>query len=999
MDDLPYTDQSGSGPSSRGNAPTAAERRRNASDRFQSSRVADSMMFSDRYIQNLGASAAKIVTGNNDPGQIRRTLYNSAPGQVILDGAMALRKTGFLGQGDPIRYANNIVSGLSGGGFTGSGYDRYNRQSGFGQQVDGQGALTERVAMNYTNGLMTDLYGKGTPDSSKLNGFDATEASEIFKRIARRGGAGNAISIKQNASVNERLESARRSAVDPTLMAGLDDVRSKAASMGGEADGMNLENLKSIRESTSDNKLKKELDGIMNSTSAVFVNDAARKKLATVVTEVTKGMGALSDMYGDLSAPALMAQLESLTGQKITNQSQAKRANNMVGSMTNAAQSAGVDPKAFFDMVQAGQMGMRGRVGDALGFDERSKPAVDQISAALYAENATKAIVASKLGQQSEKYWTDSGASGFAGTSKDVLQITEDVSQGQVAFMKQNEGIISMRGARSTMSKSDAAEAAAIEAEFAATDDVRARAAIERRAQGLVGKNSRDGTYESYRKSRTGVESRRLGATGDNADKLNADVLRLRLADTDTSSVRNLLQGDAGVGAADADALAESLLGDLGASGMGRIREAATSQSLDRTGKGAAIDAILVNEAGMTAADVKSFKDSLLNADNGLRDEATYAKVALSTQTADWGMNSKFDANAVVQDTLDQMNSNKGRDRLADDKGISLSSIAKSLLNKKTRAIDTPETMGLVADAMKDAGMKLNLSQPKLGANGQPLVDGNGNPIKEDVSSQYQSGINLADGFSEDAVAKLNAAAGKDVGLAERMGYGGNAELASRTKTDKSALLRAINLAKTTGGVDLDGPINNMTAVSDAFATAVKEQDWTQRFNDLGVAQSMTPTLGKGEQTTLTQSILDGGKTNVGQMFAPDDATTYGGRRGENDHYINLGRGGRLSEFASKVANATGNDVASYQKINEDGKPLEGLEAQATFLRRMQSEGVDTVQSTDSSGKEVWEGLDAMIKNIDKAIAALRNGGAAGASVMPQMTVTNLTVENMNPPK
>ena len=63
--EIPYADQSGYGPSSAGNAPTAAERRQNAFNRFHNYRVADAMQYIDPYVRTIGMSASQALTDSS----------------------------------------------------------------------------------------------------------------------------------------------------------------------------------------------------------------------------------------------------------------------------------------------------------------------------------------------------------------------------------------------------------------------------------------------------------------------------------------------------------------------------------------------------------------------------------------------------------------------------------------------------------------------------------------------------------------------------------------------------------------------------------------------------------------------------------------------------------------------------------------------------------------------------------------------------------------------
>ena len=151
-------DQTGYGYSPGGFAPRPDDAAAAARMKHEMDRLSDMMAQIDPTIQRSLATFARAqVREGSDPAAVRRAAYGSVSGQVMTDTLMGLRRTGFLGHGDPINYAANVMQGVAGGGFNMDMVSPGGRSSGMGQMVSGAGLLTGQVGAQMSRDVLTNL--------------------------------------------------------------------------------------------------------------------------------------------------------------------------------------------------------------------------------------------------------------------------------------------------------------------------------------------------------------------------------------------------------------------------------------------------------------------------------------------------------------------------------------------------------------------------------------------------------------------------------------------------------------------------------------------------------------------------------------------------------------------------------------------------------------------------------------------------------------------------
>ena len=448
MNDLDYT---GYGPTSAGRAPSAAELRRAAHNRYHSSRALQAMQYIDPA--TVAASERMVQLGmgaDKSPQAVRRTLYGTVAGQATLDAAFAARSSGLLGYGDPREYSKNITQMVGGGmrvSIRGGALDaQAGRMQGFNQRVSGNGAIAERAAITMQKQMLDNLYGEGEQaDPSRLNGYDMTEASQVAARVVGRSGMGHLMHLEKNADIGTRIASAMQSEVDPNVRAGLagltDDQKQKLANAERSGDSGELTRvINEVAATMEDPKAREALTNLSKSKHALVFNDENLKKVTDTVKEVTKGMAALNDIYGELSSDTAHAMLEQVHGGRITNKQQARAAARTVDNMRNAAEYAGMDPRQIMSMFATQQESVAGRVGDAIGLDNRSQQLRQKVGSQLAAKFTTEAVTTSADLAESYK------ALGLEGEAPSAEELLEDNIMMQVEAIEKIPGFLYSQG-------------------------------------------------------------------------------------------------------------------------------------------------------------------------------------------------------------------------------------------------------------------------------------------------------------------------------------------------------------------------------------------------------------------------------------------------------------------------------------------------------------------------------------------------------------------------
>ena len=141
-------DYTGYGPTGTGGAPTAAEHQQRIRNQHMTAQMARMAALTDPVALAASERIVRLQHGMSGagPDQVRRAMFQSAPGQMAMDAAMLMRTTGMIGQGDPITAAANIAQGVAGGGFRMS----IGGKGEFGTgRVGGSGAISEHVSASF----------------------------------------------------------------------------------------------------------------------------------------------------------------------------------------------------------------------------------------------------------------------------------------------------------------------------------------------------------------------------------------------------------------------------------------------------------------------------------------------------------------------------------------------------------------------------------------------------------------------------------------------------------------------------------------------------------------------------------------------------------------------------------------------------------------------------------------------------------------------------------
>lgn len=990
--DIYALDHSGYGPTGIGNAPTARDMRAQQMNRFRSDRMSSSMQFIDPYVTGAAGTTMQALTNaGNSPDAARRAVFQSAGGQVAMDAAMMARRAGFLGQGDPVNYAHNVASGIAGGGFqTTFGGTMEGRQVHGRGQVSGQGALSERVSTGFQKSLLSNLYGSGTPDPSKLHGFDMEEASGVFNKLARRGVVGEVAHVERNASLQNRLAAGRDGAVDPSIKSALAGVQ-----LSGLSEEKDVEELNKVIEKTSDPKIKREMEKIRDSTDAVVISEAEQKKVSKLVESVTKGMASLSDIYGDLSSEELNQKLEEVSGMRITNQSQARQANEMVSQMRGAAVISGMDPRAYAEYSAHQQGLLQGDVMKAGGFDGRTATQSVNTTAVLNRTMMDDAAIASKLSGQDAMRAGELGIDSGEGPTLD--EVYEDKRQGRIDFLNKYKVVAMTKGGMDNFSGDQRKRMEGLQAEFEATENLtdpqeqaEARAQIKSRMEGEWG-DLYGGDFSMAASSRAGQL-----AVGD--------------AYSDPAKAREMEQM-AMVGRRNAINL-NPVVGMLDEMGAGGGMEQA-EQFRDKIGLGGMTDLLrdsksddtaevrmqnqrnILAQSGIEGDEADEFMNRFFDDEGRMKDEDGFKQVAGYIGRSGWeGGQSEYDQKKVGAERMAALGADSNRVRLrAEDQTVSVNSIATSLLTGASKGVSDPESMALMMQAMADEGIAL----PKFGS-----VDKDGNPIMKSAEESYATGIDFSGGLTEEGLGKLEKLQGKSLDLHTKMGYGSREEMIAASKKDSNITADAMEMMRTDedyAGLNLAGDQYNITALTDEAKEGLgKTGELDAYARKLGGGMLINRSLGMTEDESTASLKADGGFDS--SRFEADGFTSVAGKWNPfSSNRAEMGEGlGRNLNLSGLVGSASEDGMKSLGALDEDGALSEKLQAQYAELEKAKLEGGGdlAVEYKGEGGKSASTTVDDAMKSIQAAMTKLAeaNAGAKGLQAVEEMTVKVLRVEN-----
>jgi hypothetical protein len=972
-------DYTGYGPTGTGYRPNAGAMRRQAENKYRTNRNVEMMSYIDPAVNAaMGAVSSAYMGANNDPVKVREYMNNSAQGQALRDGAMWARQTGFLGAGNPVNYSHNITRGITGGGFKTDviGKDPSGRSVlGLDQRVQGNGLLAERVTQRFQKGLLDNLYGKDAmADPSKLSGFDMEEASGVAATIMRRGGVGKAATYIRGADAQTRVDAARDAATP--------EMRDKLA---GVRVGSN-EELASLAESTQDPKLKKELGRLAKSTDAIVTNDGASKKVADTVREVTKGMAALSDMYGELSAPELHQMLESISGQQIVNKQQAKHATRMANEMRNSADALGMDPRAYSDYAQQFQMNSRQQFMSSGGFDERSGTSATKASAEISAQMLKDAAAAATMSQQAT---ADGEALGMdmTGTTRSAMEIGIDLQNQQTQSQERSRGEAMLRGGLNSISDPEMrSKAAALLAAKGRTTDDGERKTIEDQIKAFSGRQwgGKSMTFEAADASAAGREFKARGFVDPEQIRSSqaTDMAALNTSVIDDVGVNKL-----GMAQPDAEKFSKRLVSKLGKKGM--VDLAKIAMGADQVGD-QKITAKERNEqisnlfarSGMSEDEANDTRSKLFDSSTGRFKDAEAGKsLGSAVGLVSWGGLATYEQREGVEGQLAQRGANNNRDKIGTngDGKVTIAGIANAMLNKAIGGAEDPETMALTLQAMKDEGMTSMMVDAK-DDKGKTIME-NGKVKQINAMEGFDSGINMSENISVEAAERLTKVnGGKDLGLLKKFGYKDNAEMAEKTK-DPFERKKVLDYLDENTDLNLTGDLKNTTAISDSTLQSARDAK-------NGPAAEMR----KRAASLQLSGGIEGVKYAVDDVgYKTSEKWFNGGRQ-----FTHMENNRKFVTAAQNINSADADEMKNISELNSDGSLGKSMEAQLKSLKEAKSRNIDTVIARDPvTGKEVTNNTDDSIAKLEAAIAKLA-GAKAGSELVTEMRVTNLHIDNVS---
>ena len=802
MEQIPV-DYTGHGPTGTGYRPTVGAMRRQSENKWRSDRNSEMLLLEDPTINAAIEISQRGLSTVNDPAEVRRQGFDTAVGQAVRDTHVYARRNGFTGHGDPVNTSHNITRGITAGGFTTDtiGKDPTGRSVlGLDQRVSGNGLLSERVTQGFQKNFLGELYGKDengnlrNTDPNKVNGFDMEETSGVAASIMRRGGVGKAATIVHGADAQTRLNAARDAATP--------EMREKLAGIKLTKGGDGQKELEKLAAATSDPKLKKELESVSRATSAIVTNDGASKKIAGVVREVTKGMAALGDMYGELSSSDLQQTLESISGQEITNKKQAKAATRMVNQMRNNAEDLGMDPRAYADYVQQTQTTAHQQFKQAGGFDSRSDTATKAVNAKnnlKIQDDATAAHVAQKQAAQDAK---DMGID--VGPVKSQDEIALDMSNQQAKQQSMSGGEAMVRGGLDKIDDpAKRKKAEELLAKKDATTDAKTRYEIEGQLKALAGDQwgGKSKTFDAAAASNTGENFQIKGFADEK------QIAAARASDTaalTTDSMDSLGVSKLGMKKEDATKFSKTMVSKLGFEGAVDIAKIANGpdqigdQKITAEDRKKNIQTYLTKTAGYSEDEARDYMDKMTNDEGRFKDKDVAADMTERLQSTSWDGQSVAGQNKAVQKRLDDRGRNSVRKRIEknDKGGISFSGIANAMIDKKLGTGDDPETQALTLAAMKEEGMTTMMVD---------AVDGDSKKVayQDDKDVDAYKKVDLSKGITKQALTDLTKVnGGKSMNLAAKLGYKSDEEMAEKTAKDPKALAAAKKLIDTDASFD-----------------------------------------------------------------------------------------------------------------------------------------------------------------------------------------------------
>lgn len=1015
-------DYTGYGPTSAGRAPSAHELRQANYNRYHTSRAAEAMRFIDPQALAAAERIVRLGSGKDrSPEAIRRNLFGTASGQATLDAAMAGRKSGVIGYGDPTQYSANVAQMVSGGFRTNilqSIDGNQGRMAGFSQRVAGNGILAERATIGAQKALLDSLYGAGqSQDPSKLNGYDMAQASNIAKRVVGQVGMGQLMGIKQNASFSERLKSAQDSEVDPLIKEAFanmtDEQKTRAANIDATTDPAKKEaEIEKLAAELESPQARAALKDVMKSTDAIVFNEAAVKKVGETVKEVTKGMAALSDIYGGLSDDEAFSLLEQVSGGRITNKAQARAAAKTVDNMRNAAEYAGIDPRQLFAMMDAQGQGLGEQIGAKFNTDTRDRTSNTRMKQKLAAQNAIDATYAAKMINEGRKSMSDAGVAGFEGEGRTAEEYASDRAQRQVETAEIYKGRILANSDMAGFTKEQKARAKDLAAQMDALDT--STAAGRQEAQ-ILDSQIRDlagPDFEAYINSGQGQVNLNQGMENseDFIDQKSNEAL------VGNQSLLNVL-ADRGLSKSQGRDVNRIALKKLGAAGLARYADIGRMQNKEE--RDAAREQ-LMEESGITEQEQSKLDSGLLDAEGRTTDVLNdYTKVMENTDRSG-GVGTTYYKAQVAKDRLNNLQKNNNRQLMRDDEGsISMRGIARAIFSDKVRdPFSDMDTTAATLDAMQghygkgSDALMVDVEEEVTDANGKKSMQ----KVKRNLADMYESNIDISKGFTAENLEKFDKIAGGKVNLRDRVNkaLGMNMtdeEFLEKSKTDariQDASYTALADAGETMGFQIGGAKDSV-AVGRKNISDLARQQLAEPLKKTAALQAYAPFMSKDQLKEAETKVLAGGDPGIGDLFkadeydaadwfSPDDQENREDDKGNEYKAARMNRGEKFRKLSDTIRGADEEKLGGMAKMAGAEDVLEGMKNQAQAMADAIADGSTKMITFDDQGNEIERDLGAeqlaeMQASIAKFASAIeQQSGSGGVQKVGTMTVTKLEV-------
>lgn len=977
------SDQTGYGYSSGGFAPTPDDSAAARRNKHEMDRMSMAMQKLDPVLQRTIDTLIRTQIRNGaSPEEARRAAFGSAQGQMMSDSLLGLRRTGFLGQGDPINYGRNVLQGVSGGGFSLGVIDAAGGARSSSQSVMGGGLLAGQASVQMAKDLMTNLYGEGSTDPRRLYGANMEDASSVFRKLAERGALGNIGTLKHfgekeaksATAVNDKLENARRQEVDPLIKAALE--------------GTNAENIQSkIQEAlkNGDKQIATALEDIQSSRSMLVMDDKNTKRVADITKETIKGLANLKDVYGELNSDQLLAKMEALTGISVSNKAEARKAAQMTQRITNTAMATGNDPRGVAEMMimqqgdlqarLAGQFGQEmGQGGAAGGLGKELAGAVNNAinDYAMTAEASARGNAA-----DIEKQF------GVSITDVSREDIIADTKAQMLTWTGQNKNIMMMSGQAESTLKNDKEfqkKSRSILDRMARAKDENERRVLENEAADLNMQYNNGKDAEAMLETDAGKAMFKNANMRKMAKLSGANSAMAVRNDRSDQIIKDVIKSG-GVGADKFDSISEAFK-RMGVSGMaklagadGKLKSAAERQ--------AELDIMVKN---------KTLSQEEADAMGAYTSSATDAQYAGNIESvgASTARGQSYHDIMIAQAEVDSRTNIQQRERFSDENGVlSLKSIANSILSGPDKGgLQTTTQQMYALAAMQKAGLAGDLK-----------------PTTE---------INWDDGLSKKEMDGLRASIGdKNFSMHGRLNFDSEEAMLEATKGEGGADLRRDMMEMLQ---DDDRLMSGGTTDSMFYGAADQAEDVGKRAQRMetamrfGKLQGVEITKDVSSWSDEMKEIMDTGKvskggigikleTDVEQAVYDDNGRgkgnilrTFSDKALDKAHFK---QAGKLVGIADQVNDKSTTEAMIEQNNLSGGALLEGLEKQLESMKATQSKGAKIVDTT-VDGKQTRLDMDESVQKLTSAIEKLKSDDGKNPPIK-EMTVEVLKVKRQEP--